>query len=110
MQKLRRSFLWTAVLIAGAAVAFWWRAQHPSRSALKAQGEKLIAGVEQYRERHGEYPNSLADAEVAVPTHAYGPWRYERTDGYFWLSVGDYGRDGFVLSYDSSDREWHLDD
>lgn len=92
------------------AAGLWWRSEHPSRATLKAQGESMIAAVEVYRQRHGEYPPSLADAGVAPPAVGYGPWRYLRTGAYFSLAVGDYGRDGFVLSYVSGGRGWYLDD
>lgn len=58
---------------------------------------------------HGRYPASLAElVEVPKPTR-YGPWEYE-TDGVgFVLSIGDYGRDGFVYYYSSRTQTWYAD-
>jgi hypothetical protein len=101
---------WAAVAGLGVAAVLWWSAEYPSRPALKAQGEQLIVAIERYRDRYGVYPQSLADGGITPPWHGYGPWRYESSGDYFSITVGDYGRDWFELSYVSGGRGWYLDE
>jgi type II secretory pathway pseudopilin PulG len=96
-----------AVLLTG--LVAYCVARSPNYSALKAQGNMLVQQIDAYRAAHGEYPRSLEDAHIENPLTFFGYWHYERTAGNsFWLSVGDYGRDGFTLRY-IPDRGWNLD-
>ncbi|QEL14247.1 hypothetical protein [Limnoglobus roseus] len=111
MMRKRKWLLLLLAVLTGTSVfaILWWQAEYPSRPALKSQGERMIAAVERYRTQHGEYPATLEDAGITPPSHGYGPWQYGHNDNSFWLIVGDYGKDWFVLSYVSGDRGWYLD-
>jgi hypothetical protein len=97
-----------AVLVA--ALVAWVVLTTPSFAHLRREGNKLVGAVERYREQNGRYPASLEEVGVTPPETRYGPWRYECWEGrYFSLSVGDYGRDGFVYSYSSAYGTWYAD-
>jgi hypothetical protein len=82
------------------------------RTVLQAQGDRLVEAIEGYRKAHGNYPTILADAGITPADTAttFGPWSYKHAeaDPTFVLSVGDYGRNDFVLSWYPSDQ-WNRD-
>lgn len=70
----------------------------------------MIMAVEHFHRENGRYPKSLEETGITPPWSRYGPWRYESEDGrYFTLSVGEYGRDGFVYHYFSESGGWYAD-
>jgi hypothetical protein len=87
-------------------------------NALKEQGNQIVAAIETHIEENGDRPSSLDDLELSAEllTTRYGPWVYrevvtDRVSGStcYELSVGDYGRDGFTLSYTQGDTDWYFD-
>ncbi|MBN1476482.1 hypothetical protein JXA47_07010 [Candidatus Sumerlaeota bacterium] len=87
-------------------------------SALKEQGNLIVAAIEEHIMENGGRPSSLAELELGAEslTTRYGPWVYrevvtDRASGStcYELSVGDYGRDGFILCYSQDRTEWVLD-
>lgn len=75
---------------------------------------RFAPALERYRQAHGDYPPTLEAAGIATPTTMYGPLRYQRyrlDDGtrYYEISFGDYYRNGFTASFNSSRAAWSLD-
>ena len=77
---------------------------------LEAEGSGIVESVRATVNSTGLYPVSLSEAAVNLPLSRYA-WEYSTTSGrrQFRLSVGDYGRDGFRLYYDSKPGEWRRD-
>jgi hypothetical protein len=92
-----------------AAVVLCWHAAAPTFADLKRDGNQMVAAVERFRETNGRYPETLAEAGVVPPPTRYGAWGFEWDGGEYVLSIGDYGRDGFVLYYSSRNRDWYAD-
>jgi hypothetical protein len=86
-----------------------WHTSAPSFSELRADGDRMVAAVEQFRHVNGRWPETLAEAGVTPPDTRFGPWRYQVKGEEFYLSVGDYGEDLFVLYYSSRTGEWYSD-
>jgi hypothetical protein len=91
-------------------VVIMLRGPYQSKKDLRAEGDAIVRGLNEYKRQHGRYPASLAEAWLTPTVTAYGPWEYSKgpLDG-FSLSVGDYGRDGFCLSI-TAGRGWYLDE
>jgi len=77
---------------------------------LKTQGASIVKDIEAFKERHSRFPSSLAELPRPPDSTRYGPWQYSvsKSGGSFELSVGDYGRNGFVLYWRTKKREWFL--
>jgi hypothetical protein len=108
---LRRLLILVAGLSVTAVVAaVLWLGSAPSFGSLRRDGDRMVTAIERFRTENGHYPKSLGDAGVVPPWNRYGPWRYESDDGrYFTLSIGDYGKDGFVYWYFSGRGDWYAD-
>lgn len=78
---------------------------------LKAEGDEIILQIEEYKQAHGQYPDSLAAAAIVPPPADYGGWQYVRTEqGGFQLSIGQYTvRSPFTLFKRAGDEEWCVD-
>jgi hypothetical protein len=98
-----------SVAVGWLGYAFFRLAAGPPFDDLKREGNPVIAEIEQYRQAHGHYPRSLAEAGLEPSPTRYGPWEYESDGKEFVLSIGDYGRDGFVYFYSSRSRSWYAD-
>jgi len=112
----RRRWPWRPVLLLACQFALvsglWaWRARGPDRHELPAEGDGFIVALEDHHRRHGRYPVSLAEAGCSPRWNAYGGWRYEALDGgaSYYLGVGDYLEDGFVLYRYRHDPDWYWD-
>jgi len=72
----------------------------------------VIKQLEAYKANNGVYPSDLATAGITLPEAGYGGWKYASLDNNtrFSLSIGDYGRNGFVLYWDSIYGNWTMDD
>jgi hypothetical protein len=83
-----------------------------SREELTNEGDRIVAALESYRAAKGVYPSRLDDAGIRPTWNRFGGWDYEsRDEGRRWfLSVGDYMSDGFVLHRDSARSNWSIDD
>ena len=92
-------------LVAITALALASCSAKPDWDRLEAQGNEIVRTIEAYRAAHGEYPQSLEAANAPPSKAKWGEWRYSRSGKVFYLSVGDYGRDGFELYY-SPDVGW----
>ena len=107
---VRGASTYAAVLLA--AIPLLYLGTAPSYDALLEEGRGVVAKLNEYKRREGVYPDSLDGANLLVPWNRYGGWRYETREGggVFHLRVGEYGLDGFTISY-SSDREsgWYID-
>jgi len=97
--------IWRVQLLGIALLGLVSCGHHPDWDRLEAQGNEIVRVVEVYRSAHGEYPPSLIAAGTQPPKTPWGEWTYHRSDKGFYLSVGDYGRDGFELYY-SPDVGW----
>jgi hypothetical protein len=80
---------------------------------LETQGAGIRTSLEAYFAVHARYPATLREAglDSAAVTTAFGPWQY-RTDslgGRYGLRVGDYGANGFVLTWDAEHQVWSWD-
>jgi hypothetical protein len=94
---------WQLIGLVACALASCSRS--PDWDRLEAQGNEIVRAVEAYDSAHSEYPSSL-DAAGAHPSKTrWGDWTYYRSGKVFYLSVGDYGHDGFQLYY-SPDVGW----
>jgi len=84
----------------------------PSYDDLLDEGGGMVAKLHEYKRKAGVYPDSLDDANLRASWNRYGGWRYETREGggVFRLRVGEYGLDGFTISY-ASDRDsgWYID-
>jgi hypothetical protein len=107
----RRNWGMAAFAPLGAAAGGFvvWAFAAPSFASLRRDGDVMVADVEQYRQANGRYPETLAEAGVTPPWSRFGPWRYESDGASFRLAIGEYGRDGFVLSFISGGRGWYTD-
>ena len=92
-------------LVAISALALASCSGKPDWEPLEAQGNQIVRAIETYRAGHGEYPHSLEAANAPQSKTKWGERRYSRSGKVFYLSVGDYGRDGFELYY-SPDVGW----
>ena len=79
----------------------------PDWNDLETQGNEILRVIDAYHSAHGEYPPALEAAGAHPSKTRWGEWRYTRSDKVFYLSIGDYGRDGFELYY-SPDVGWTL--
>lgn len=83
------------------------------KAAILARAEEIRGGVERYYAEHGAYPRRLADTDVPLrwADRAHGGWEYrERVEGGgYYLKLGDYLLDGFVLYVTDGDSEWNWD-
>lgn len=96
-----------------------WR---PDLPELRPAGERIVVALEAHFERHGEYPNDLAEVAPALEAVDVdlGDWEYEvwRTEydsvGELiqrpgcQIAAGDYSLDGFSIFW-SSWRGWGTD-
>ena len=99
-----------ALAVAAVLAAVAWVVTAPSFNDLKRDGDRMVTAAERFRQENGRYPESLAAAGVVSPKSRYGPWRYKSEGGdAFSLSVGDYGKHGFVFYYNSGRGEWYAD-
>jgi hypothetical protein len=96
--------------VVAALAAFGWSFAAPSYDDLCRDGDRMAAAVDRYRLANGCYPKSLEEVGVVAPECPYTPWRYVCYGRHYRLTVGDYDRDGFVLTYRSVSDEWYLDE
>lgn len=75
---------------------------------LQAQGDQLVAVIEQSNADNGAYPENFPEIGKNPPPTRFGPWSYGRTESAFYLSVGDYGRDELELTYTPA-QGWYCD-
>ena len=78
---------------------------------LQDEGDIIIAEIEKYKLSHNKYPISLADAGIKLPKPKYGGWQYslDNNGQSFSLATGEYAEYLFVMVWDSTTKEWHLD-
>jgi hypothetical protein len=98
-----------AFVLAGTLGNFLWKSEFDQNRAL---ADWILAAIQQYREVHGYYPNSLADLNPPVPTtYHYRGWgrrfSYQREGSTF--SFG-YGYGWYFYFYDPSVRRWERRD
>ena len=66
--------------------------------------------LEQYRQEHGTYPDSLQDAGIPIPSTRYGPLHYygssSKQNVWYLISFGDPGKDDFQADWDSRKQKW----
>jgi type II secretory pathway pseudopilin PulG len=120
---------WTEIVVVtlalAAGVGIYWYA-HRDQAQLeesKQRGAAIVQGLQAYRDRHGTYPEHLAELEpsyvarVEPPTWGLERWRYRRFTGtgsdttdavYFQLSVAQNESGYPVLYYDYTARRWVL--
>lgn len=118
IRKRRIAWLSGGISAIAAAAAFGCMVAMPPgyHPAEQERVERLHAqfapALEQYRQRHGEYPPTLEAAGVQTPRTRYGPLRYRasRTDeAYYQISFGNYAENGFTAFFDSRRGKWQLD-
>lgn len=80
-------------------------------NSLKTNATPIVEQLEAYKRVHKEYPSDVAKVGIELPDAAYGGWKYRtrENNSVFALSLGDYGRNGFVLFWDSKHGVWYLD-
>ena len=78
---------------------------------LENDGQIIVNQIKQYRLDHGNYPESLKSANIINKSYRYGNWKYEilKDDNNFTLSIGNYAKDHFFLSWNNTDGYWYLD-
>lgn len=117
-RKRRIAWLSGGISAVAAAAAFGCMVAMPPgyQPAEQARVERLHAqfapALEQYRQRHGEYPPTLEAAGIQTPRTRYGPLRYTagRKDGvYYEISFGNYTENGFTSFFNSRQGTWQLD-
>lgn len=65
------------------------------RAQTERIGNAIIQRVLAFRQQHGRYPTSLAEAHIAAPTAPMGQFRYEPQGAdCFALAVGDFANTG----------------
>jgi hypothetical protein len=113
-------------LLAGVGI-YWWAHRDEGRlEESKERGAVIVSGLEEYRARHGTYPDALDDlvpryaVSVEPPTWGLERWRYRRftpeevaagagsDEVYFQLSVAADESGYPVLYYDYTGRRWVL--
>jgi hypothetical protein len=118
IRKRRIAWLSGGISAVAAAAAFGCMVAMPPgyQPSEQARVERLHAqfapALEQYRQRHGEYPPTLEAAGIQTPQTRYGPLRYRtwRTDGgSYEVSFGNYTENGFTSFFNSRQGKWQLD-
>jgi hypothetical protein len=107
----RWSRRWVSPLSLTLGVAVWaWLLTAPSLETLRKQGQGLVDAIEKASAEEGAYPKALEEVGLGLPASRYG-WTYDvpAASTRFVLRVGDYARDGFVLSYRSDRGRWSED-
>jgi len=75
--------------------------------SFQIQGDRTVAQIEHYKEASRKYPEPR---EVQLPEAPFGGWVYKLSiDGSFSLQLGDYGKDGFAISWSKEQEAWYLD-
>jgi type II secretory pathway pseudopilin PulG len=93
----------------------------PSTSAAdvenaKSAGQPIIQRLADYKSAHGRYPDTFQEAGITPAITDFGAFEYERhvseDDEYFIVRVGDYGRNGFVLFWnsDATPQGWEIEE
>lgn len=107
MKKLVNISILAALL---GALLFLVVADRPSRDQIQSfqvQGDGIVAQIERHREASRQYPEPR---EVQLPEAPFGGWVYEPSaDGSYRLWLGDYGDDGFTLSWNQEKGSWYID-
>jgi hypothetical protein len=88
-----------------------WLGRGPDKEDLPIEDDRLRQSLEAYRAQHGRYPASLSEAGCEPERNSFGGWQYEPVDGgaSYRLRVGDYNKDGFVLSRYPHYPDWFWD-
>ena len=86
----------------------------PSSSTLnelKLEGDELVKQIEEFKNANRKYPETLIQGGVEISEFRYGGWKYNLENGSrnFFLSIGKYENDLFVLYWTSKTGEWYLD-
>ena len=77
---------------------------------LEAQGELILDQISAFRYRYQRVPESFDDAGLSPTRTMWGKWSYsKRSEECFEISIGDYTRNEFELSWDSCRGEWYRD-
>ena len=78
---------------------------------LQAGVAPLIERLKHERRIRGRYPETLESIGEKAPTTRFGLWVYRcyRQGDAFSLTIGDYGKNGFVLWWDSPSGDWGID-
>jgi hypothetical protein len=83
------------------------------RPLLEAQGNELVSAIQAFHAKRGRYPASFEEAGIEDQDIAtrFGPWAYRpEPDGAgFELTLGDYARDGWTLSWHTKYAQWYWD-
>lgn len=90
---------------------FSYPPDHSVMLELRNEGDIIIAKIEKYKLSHNKYPSSLADADIKLPEPRYGGWQYalENNGQSFSLATGEYSEYLFVMTWDSTTKEWYFD-
>jgi hypothetical protein len=90
---------------------FSYPPDHSVMLELRDEGDIIIAKIEKYKLSHNKYPSNLADAGIILLKPRYGGWQYalENNGQSFSLAIGEYAEYLFVMVWDSTTKEWHLD-
>jgi hypothetical protein len=104
-------FVWTAVGWGGQFLRDRYQTEFLLSAGCEEEGDALLACIEDFRVRSGRYPATFLEAGCTPLWNRFGGWNYEsRAEGNgFALRVGDYSKDGFVLSRDEDDGAWYWD-
>jgi hypothetical protein len=88
----------------GASGRFVFRVK---RMVVQRSSEQLVPRIEEYRQKHGTYPNELAEASLEAPTFGSAWSVYVRDDdGSFGFVICDPGIAGQSYVWDSRSRQW----
>ncbi|OGV68310.1 MAG: hypothetical protein A2283_13435 [Lentisphaerae bacterium RIFOXYA12_FULL_48_11] len=88
-----------------------WLYNSDDLKKLKKQGNEIKEKLEDYRLKNGKYPIDIRESQIVLPKTKYGRWQYEiDSQGIkYYLRVGHYGDNGFVMYGDSVMKGWGID-
>ena len=103
MKTIKRAFVAVSVIAILAIVVFYFLGNKRSQ-VLKAEGNRLIGLVEEYRDSNGRLPENLG--EIGVAESLEGPLYYQKLDSVNYLMW--FGTDlGESITYSSVTKEWN---
>lgn len=92
----------------------------PDFASLQREGDRIVAQIEEYNRKYGEYPADADTAELALPMTRFGKWEYQRFERgaadaaqWYWVRLStkvpfELMRPYFTLGWSSERPSWRV--